>query len=172
VASIQQAAMSRADVAEEKRRDFFLTVDEFQNYRTGSFASILSEARKYRLCLTIAHQYLRQLDQETANAAFGNAGSLVAFQVNGDDSEELSRQLSQYPGQVRPEDIANLPRFTAYARLLIEGMPSRPFSLNTLPPPGVSGNERAEAVRSTSQRRNARLAKDVHEKIRKRFALV
>ncbi len=87
VSTQQQAAMSRADVPEAQRGNFFLTVDEFQNYRTGSFASILSEARKYRLCLTVAHQYLKQLDEETSNAVFGNVGSLVSFQVTGDDAE-------------------------------------------------------------------------------------
>jgi len=79
VASIQQAAMSRADVSEHERRDFYLYVDEFQSFTTGSFATILSEARKYRLNLTVAHQYLKQLDEDTANAVFGNVGSIVAF---------------------------------------------------------------------------------------------
>jgi len=170
--SLQQAAMSRADIPEEQRCDFFLTVDEFQNYRTGSFASMLSEARKYRLCVTVAHQYLRQLDEETSNAVFGNVGSLVSFQVSGDDAENLARHLSQFPGQARPADLANLPKYTAYVRLVIDGMPSRPFSLETLPPPDTNGNDqRADAVRSTSQRRNARRAEQVHELIRKRFAL-
>ncbi len=173
VSSIQQAAMSRADIPEKDRRDFFLTVDEFQNYRTGSFASILSEARKYRLCLTVGHQYLKQLDFETADAVFGNVGSLLTFQVTGDDAEVLSRQLSQYPGQVRPADVANLPKYTAYARLLIDGMPSRPFSLTTLPPPAVgTTGDRASIVRAASHRRYAAPAAAVHEQIRKSFALV
>jgi hypothetical protein len=172
VSSIQQAAMSRAGIPEEDRRDFFLTVDEFQNYRTGSFASILSEARKYRLCLTMGHQYLKQLDFETADAVFGNVGSLLTFQVTGDDAEVLSRQLSQYPGQVRPADVANLPKYTAYARLLIDGMPSRPFSLATLPPPAVPiDGGRASIVRAASHRRYAAPAALVHEQIRKELAV-
>jgi type IV secretory pathway TraG/TraD family ATPase VirD4 len=170
VSTLQQAAMSRADVPEEQRRDFFLTVDEFQNYRTGSFASILSEARKYRLCLTVAHQYLKQLDEETSNAVFGNVGSLVSFQVSGDDAEILARSLSQFPGQVRPADLANLPKYRAYARLLIDGMPSRPFSLQTLPPPSLPcPDERRRIVRESSGRRHAAPAERVHAEIRRAF---
>ena len=138
VTSLQQAAMSRANIPEEQRRDFFLTVDEFQNYRTGSFASILSEARKYRLSLTVAHQYLQQLDSQTAAAVFGNVGSLITFQVGGEDAEVLAPQLSQFPGQVRPADLSNLPKYTAYARLLIGDLPSRPFSLQTDLPPQIT----------------------------------
>lgn len=172
VSAIQQAAMSRANIPEEQRRDFFLTVDEFQNYRTGSFASILSEARKYRLSLTVAHQYLRQLDEETANAVFGNVGSLVAFQVGSDDAEVLARQLSQFPDQVRPADLANLPKYHAYARLLSDGMPSRPFSLQTLPPsPPPPDGDRGAIVRAASHRRHATAADRVHEEIRQSFAL-
>jgi len=151
-------------------KNFFLTVDEFQNYRTGRFASILSEARKYRLCLTVAHQYLKQLDEETSNAVFGNVGSLVSFQVTGDDAEILARSLSQFPGQVRPADLANLPKYTAYARVLIDGMPSRPFSLQTLPPPTLQTPEdRRRIVREASGRRHAAPAERVHAEIRKAF---
>ena len=170
VSSIQQAAMSRADTPEDERRDFYLTVDEFQNYRTGSFPSILSEARKYRLCLTVAHQYLRQLDLDTQNAVFGNVGSFITFQAGGDDADILAGQLSQFPGQVRPADIANLPKYTAYARLLIDGMPSRPFSLQTLPPPEPCDEGRAAVVRTASRRRHAVPADRVHQQIRKSFA--
>lgn len=171
VSSIQQAAMSRADKPKEERRDFYLTVDEFQNYRTSSFASILSEARKYRLCLTVAHQYLQQLDPGTQNAIFGNVGSMITFQAGSDDADTLASQLSQFPGQVGPADIANLPKYTAYARLLIDDMPSRPFSLQTLPPPQPVGEARAAVVRAVSQRRNAVPADRVHHDIRKSLAV-
>jgi hypothetical protein len=173
VTSLQQAAMSRANIPEEQRRDFFLTVDEFQNYRTGSFASILSEARKYRLCLTVAHQYLQQLDSQTAAAVFGNVGSLIAFQVGGEDAEVLAPQLSQFPGQVRPSDLSNLPKYTAYARLLIGDLPSRPFSLQTDPPPQISGSaDRSAVVRAASHRRHAAPAERVHQEIRRSLAAV
>ena len=151
VTSIQQAAMTRADVPEESRRDFCLYVDEFQNFTTGSFASVLSEARKYRLSLTVAHQYLSQLNDDTANAVWGNVGSIIAFQVGSDDAEILALQLSKYPGQMQPQDLTSLPKYTAYARILVDGMPSRPFSMQTLPPPVVI-DDRFEAVRRTSQR--------------------
>jgi hypothetical protein len=170
VASLKQAAMSRAELPEESRRDFFLTVDEFQNYRTGSFAAILSEARKYHLCLTVAHQYLRQLPIETGNAVFGNVGSLIAFQVGGPDAETLALHLSQFPGQLRPADLGNLPKYTAYARLLIDGLPSRPFSMRTLPPPAVSDDQnRSAIVRAASHRRYATSAERVHNDLAHAF---
>src|SRR5205085_3768633 len=93
VTGLQLAAMSRADVPEEERRDFFLYVDEFQNFATESFATILSEARKYRLSLTVANQYLAQMDEATRAAVFGNVGTLVVFQVGAEDAEVLAEQL-------------------------------------------------------------------------------
>lgn len=143
VTAIQQAAMTRADIPEADRRDFYLTIDEFQNFTTSSFASILSEARKYRLNLTIAHQYLKQLDDSTADAVFGNVGSIIAFQVGTDDAEVLAEQLSKHSGQLTPQDLTNLPRYTAYGRLLIDGMPSNPFSLRTLAAPTITGDRYA-----------------------------
>jgi hypothetical protein len=155
VTSIQQAAMTRADVPEENRRDFFLYVDEFQNFTTGSFPSVLSEARKFRLSLTVAHQYLTQLNEPTANAVWGNVGSIIAFQVGSDDAEILAQQLSKYPGHLKSQDLTNLPKYTAYARLLIDGMPSNPFSLTTLPPVAVD-EDRYQIVYDRSQRQYAR----------------
>ena len=156
VTSIQQAAMTRADIPEADRRDFFLYVDEFQNFTTGSFASMLSEARKFRLSLIVAHQYLSQLDEETAAAVWGNAGSIIAFQVGSDDAQVLGEQLSKHPGQLTPENLTGLPKYTAYTRLLIDGMPSAPFSINTLPPPqSASDPDRAEIIRRLSRRRFA-----------------
>ena len=112
-------------------------MDEFQNFATDSFATILSEARKYRLSLTLANQYLAQMDEATAAAVFGNVGSLLVFQVGATDAEPLAEQLG---GDVTPQDLLALPRYTAYARLLIDGMPSRPFSMETLPPPRHNEN--------------------------------
>ncbi len=156
ITCIQQAAMTRADIPETDRRDYFLYVDEFQNFTTGSFASVLSEARKFRLSLNIAHQYLSQLNEETANAVWGNVGSIVAFQVGSDDAQKLAVQLGKFAGQVTPESLTGLPRYTAYVRLLIDGMPSNPFSLQTLPPPINSLDpDRAETIRRVSQHRFA-----------------
>lgn len=156
VTSLQQAAMTRADVPESDRRDFYLYVDEFQNFTTGSFAAVLSEARKFRLGLIVAHQYLSQLDEETADAVWGNVGSIVSFQVGSDDAEVLARQLGKFEGQLVPQNLTGLPKYTAYARLLIDGMPSHPFSLQTLPPtPADLDPERAEIIRRVVRRRFA-----------------
>jgi len=154
VTAIQQAAMTRADVPEEQRFDFHLYIDEFQNFTTSSFASILSEARKYRLNLTIAHQYLKQLDDSTADAVFGNVGSIIAFQVGADDAEVLAEQLSKHPGQLKSQDLTNLPKYTAYARLLIDGMPSNPFSMQTISPPVII-EDRFSIVCERSRREHA-----------------
>lgn len=153
IAGLQQAAMSRAELPEEERRDFFLAVDEFQNFSTESFATILSEARKYRLSLTLAHQYLAQLDEATSAAVFGNVGTLIAFQVGPQDAETLAEQLA---GDLLPADLIGLPKHQAYARLLIDGQPSRPFSMCTLPPV-VPGSDRSHIVRAVSRRRYARI---------------
>ena len=162
VTELQLAAMSRADVSETHRRDFFAYVDEFQNFATESFATILSEARKYRLSLTIANQYLAQMDESTLEAVFGNVGSLLTFQVGARDAETLAEQLG---GDATPADLMNLPGYTAYTRLLNDGMPSRPFSMNTLPPTGPRHDTQNSAViRRTSQHRYGRSAKISHDK--------
>ena len=160
VTTLQQAAMSRADVAEEDRRDFYLYIDEFQNFSTASFADILSEARKYRLSMTIAHQYTRQLDDTTADAIFGNVGSMVVFQVGSDDAELLVRQLRKFPDQIAPEDLTNIPKYHAYCRLLQEGMPEHPFSMATLPPEAIDV-DRSQVVRRASNEKYARCKADV-----------
>lgn len=178
VSSIQQAAMSRADVPEHERRDFFLFVDEFQNFATDAFATILSEARKYRLNLTVAHQYLGQLTQRRGgkqdfglrDAVFGNVGSLISFQVGSADAEVIAEQLSKYPGQLAARDVANLPRFKAYARLQIDGQSSNPFSMQTLAPPDQQ-QDRYEAVREMSRRQHAQPLASVQNQLRKELAL-
>jgi hypothetical protein len=168
ITGIQLAAMSRADVPESHRRDFFLYVDEFQNFATESFATILSEARKYRLNLTLANQYLAQMDEATMAAVFGNVGSLLVFQVGAADAELLAEQLA---GDVTPRDLIALPRYTACLRLLIDGMPSRPFSIETLPPPqNTDGEARSAIVRRVSRRRYARPAGQVEAEVKAAFA--
>jgi hypothetical protein len=139
-----------------ERRDFFLVVDEFQNFTTGSFASVLSEARKFRLSLIVAHQHLAQLNDDTADAVWGNVGSMVAFQVGSDDAEMIAQQLGKFAGQITPENLSGLPKYTAYARLLIDGIPSNPFSLQTLPPRAEAFDpQRAEIIRRVMRRRFA-----------------
>ncbi len=168
VTKFQLDAMSRADIPEKERRDFYLYVDEFQNFATESFATILSEARKYRLNLTVAHQYVNQLLLEgnsTAlrDAVFGNVGSMVCFQVGSDDAEPLSLQFEE---MVLPKDILSLPKYHAYLRLMIKGVPSKPFSVNCLPPPVVKLDEkRIETIRRLSRERYAEDRKTVEDKI-------
>lgn len=168
VTSIQLAAMSRADLAENQRREFFLTVDEFGSFATESFASALSEARKYGLVLNLANQYLAQLEHSTRSAVFGNVGSLLVFQVGAEDSETLARQLG---GEMTSHDLLQLPRYHAYARLLIEGTPADPFLLRTVAP--ISGQcdaIRAEIIRRVSRRNVGRSRQAVTEDILRTLA--
>ena len=128
---LQLAAMSRVDVPEEQRPDFFLSVDEFQNFATKSFAVILSEARKYHLDLTIAHQYVEQLDEDVRPAVFGNVGTIITFRIGAADAEFLEKEFEP---EFMAGDLVNLPKFNFYTRLMIDGMASRPFSAATIPP--------------------------------------
>ena len=168
VTAIQQAAMSRADSREQDRPDFFLFIDEFQNFATEAFATILSEARKYRLNLIVANQYLDQIDEATRAAVFGNIGSMISFAVGVQDAEVLSEQLG---GDLTPKDLMQLPRYQAYARLLINGHPSRPFTLRTLPPLAPSrGNEhRPMSIRRYCRQRYGRPVAQVEQEIAAAF---
>src|SRR5437667_5510220 len=146
--AIEQAAMTRADMPEADRRDHFLYLDEFQSLTTPSTAIMLSESRKYRLCLTLSHQLTRQLDPDTYHAVIGNCGTLLSFRVGLEDAELLAPAMSKHPGQLTPADLGNLPNYTAYVRLLVDGHPSRPFSLRMLPPPAQPVDaDRSEIVR-------------------------
>jgi len=145
ITKIQLAAMERVRVPEESRRDFYLYVDEFQNFVTDAFAGILSEARKYRLNLTVAHQYTAQLvsDKSTAvrDAVFGNVGTMIVFRVGADDADFLEKEFDP---EFTPQDLVNLPNYKAYLKLMIDGVTSRPFSAKTLPPMVKSGNKEVE----------------------------
>lgn len=141
ITKIQLAAMERVRVPEEERKDFYLYVDEFQNFVTESFASILSEARKYRLNLIIAHQYTNQL--VTANgtavrdAVFGNVGTMIVFRVGAQDAEFLEQEFAP---EITPEDLVALPNYNVYLKLMVDGFTSRPFSAGTIPPLKFPGN--------------------------------
>jgi len=151
VTALQLAAMSRADVPEEERRDFFAYIDEFSNFTTDAFASTFSEARKYRLALTVATQFLEQVDDLTRASMFGNVGTIVTFQVSQSDAEIMADELG---GGLLPADLLTLPKFRAYMRLLVDGVPSSPFSVRTLPPPKIQGDEQvADTLRRTSRHR-------------------
>lgn len=145
ITKIQLAAMERVRIPEESRRDFYLYVDEFQNFVTDAFAGILSEARKYRLNLTVAHQYTAQLvvDKSSAvrDAVFGNVGTMIVFRVGSDDAEFLE---SEFDPEFTPQDIVNLPNYKVYMKLMIDGVTSRPFSAKTLPQMVKSGDKKVE----------------------------
>ncbi len=135
VSKLQMAALARAAMSEEQRHDFYLYIDEFQNYVTDSIATILSEARKYKLNLTMAHQYIGQLvnnnDTSIRDAVFGNAGTMVAFRVGVEDAEVMAKQFAPVFGEY---DVMNIEKYNAYIRLLIDNTAARPFSMETYPP--------------------------------------
>ncbi|MDB4614170.1 DUF87 domain-containing protein [bacterium] len=167
VSNLQLAAMSRADTDEHERRDFFACVDEFQNFATDSFATILSEARKYRLSLTLANQHLSQLkDTNVLDAVFGNVGSLASFQVGADDAEFLSQQLAC---DITAKDLMNLPKYHAYIRLLVDGMPATPFSMSTLEP-AVVKQTKAAHIRRMSRERYGRPRERVQKEVRQQYS--
>jgi len=132
VSKIQMAAMRRARVPEEQRTDFYLYIDEFQNFTTDSIATILSEARKYKLNLIIAHQYMPQLKQEIRDAVLGNVGTIGAFRIGAEDAENLEKQFE--PGFSR-FDLVNLDNFTMIIKMMLSNKISTPFKMQTLPPP-------------------------------------
>jgi hypothetical protein len=127
VPKILAAAMSRADVPEDQRRDFFLYVDEFQNFATPDFAVILSEARKYHLGLTVANQFIGQMDEEVKNAVFGNVGTIICFRVGVADANFIQREFQPFFNE---SDIINVERFHAYMKTLVNNEPVDPFSID------------------------------------------
>ena len=135
VTKMQFAAMSRVDVPESQRSDFHLYIDEFQNFSTESFASILSEARKYHLCLTLAHQYIAQLSTKdntiVRDAIFGNVGTLVLFRIGAEDAEFLEKEFEP---EFMANDLINLPKHNIYVKLMVDGVTAKAFSAETLPP--------------------------------------
>lgn len=131
VARFGLAALSRADVPEKERRDFFLYLDEFHSFTTLSLAEMLSELRKYRLNLTLAHQYLAQVDPKMRDAVFGNVGTIIAFRIGAVDAELLAQEF--HP-QFSAVDLTNLPNHHIYLKLMIDGVPSVPFSAVTVRP--------------------------------------
>ncbi|HEV8711698.1 MAG TPA: type IV secretion system DNA-binding domain-containing protein [Candidatus Binatia bacterium] len=136
VSRIGMAALSRAEVPEEGRRDFFVYLDEFPTFTTLSLAGALSELRKYRVGLILAHQYLTQLDLEVRDAILGNVGTIISFRIGVTDAEILEKEF--YP-EITAVDLINLPNHDIYLKLMIDGVVSRPFSATTLPPSPLPG---------------------------------
>ena len=152
VTQFELAAMSRSNIPESQRRDFHLYVDEFQSFATDSFVFILSEARKYRLCLTLSHQYIDQLRPEIRDAVFGNVGSIVAFRVGQRDAEILEREFGEaYPAR-RFVDLRN---HEVCVKILKDGEHGDPFVARTLPPWGKRHNHRAKIIRRSREKYGA-----------------
>ncbi len=163
ITEIQLAAMERVDTPEADRQDFFLYVDEFQNFATQSFANILSEARKYRLALIMAHQYIAQLEEEVADAVFGNVGTMVSFRVGGADAEMLAKEFAPV---FTEEDLVNLTKFTMVLKLMIDGVASQPFTAFSMPPIAIkTGN--GEKIVKVSRERYGKSRSEIEEKIAK-----
>ncbi len=167
ITKIQLAAMERVRIKEEERQDFYLYVDEFQNFVTDSFASILSEARKYRLNLIIAHQYIDQLVVESSatvrDAVFGNVGSMIVFRVGARDAEFLEQEFEP---EFIPQDFVMLPNYHTYLKLMVDGMTTRPFSAKTLPPFTLTSAQNApERIIEASRRLYHRPRKEIEDEI-------
>ncbi len=167
ITKIQLAAMERVRIPEQDRRDFYLYVDEFQNFATDAFANILSEARKYRLNLIIAHQYTAQLEtkESTAvrDAVFGNVGTMIIFRVGADDAEFLEKEFEP---EFMAQDLVNLPNYHVYLKLMIDGITSRPFSATTLPPIKIDAEANVkEKIIESSRRLYTRSREEVEDEI-------
>ncbi|MBU4274760.1 type IV secretion system DNA-binding domain-containing protein [Patescibacteria group bacterium] len=164
VSKMQMAAMRRARVSEEKRKDFYLYIDEFQNFTTDSIATILSEARKYKLNLILAHQYIPQLTQEIKNAVLGNVGTIGAFRISADDAELLEKQFE--PGFSR-FDLVNLDNFNLIIKMMINNKVSSPFKLEIIFPQ-KGKTEIIESIKKLSKLKYGRPKGEVEAEIAKR----
>jgi len=149
ITKIQISAMRRVDTPEEARRDFYLYVDEFQNFATSSFIKILSEARKYRLNLTLANQYMAQIPEEVQKAILGNTGSIVSFSSGASDAEILFKEYAEVFSQ---NDLVNLSNYQVAVKLMVNGQSTRPFLAHTLPLP-ISRNQSRGKVITVSRER-------------------
>ncbi|MBI5306564.1 type IV secretion system DNA-binding domain-containing protein [Candidatus Wolfebacteria bacterium] len=172
VTKLQLAAMERVRIPEKERKDFYLYIDEFQNFVTESIATILSEARKYRLNLILAHQYIGQLAIGGAltgkfnvvrDAIFGNVGTMVIFRVGATDAEFLEKELAP---DFTIEDMVNLPNYNIYLKLMVDGVTSRPFSAATLPPLALATHENNhQEIIESSRKLYAKPRQEVEEEI-------
>lgn len=166
VGKILMAALSRVDDATRSFPPFYLHIDEFQNVSTPAISSILSEARKYKLSLTVVHQFIAQLDQGIKDAVFGNVGSIVSFRVGTEDAQFLEQQFAPV---FNAKDIMNVPNYNAFLRILANGVPTKPFSMATMPPI-KSDPARVEAMINESAARNGRPRAEVEAEISARYA--
>ncbi len=168
ITKIQLAAMERVRIPEDERKDFYLYVDEFQNFATDSFANVLSEARKYRLNLIVAHQYIGQLVTDTTtkvrDSIFGNVGTLISLRVGAADAEFLEKEFSP---EFTIQDLVNLDNYCIYLKMMIDGVSCRPFSAKTLPPMDEGETNQREKIIKVSRERYANPRKEVEDRIAK-----
>lgn len=167
VMKFQAAAMSRANIPEEERVDFSLYVDEFQNFSTESFATIMSEARKYHLNLIVANQFTTQLTEEIRDAVFGNMGTIVSFRVGQNDAEVLAKYFQPTFNQ---DDLLRVPNYNTIMRTLIGGVPTMPFSMATLPSLGSPNARLADALKQLSAAKYGKPRQAVEKEINERLA--
>ncbi len=171
VSKMQMAAMSRANLPESERKDFYLYIDEFQNFITDSIATILSEARKYRLDLIIANQYLKQLtqgnDTKIRDAVLGTVGTLVSFKIGVEDAEVLAKEFEPV---FNAHDIVNIEQYNAYVKLLVDNAPARPFNMRTLPP-GRGDKNIAKKIKELSRLKYGKARAEVQSEIMERTRL-
>lgn len=162
VMKFQAAAMSRANIPESERQDFCLYVDEFQNFSTDSFATIMSEARKYHLNLVVANQFTTQLTEEIRDAVFGNMGTIVSFRVGQNDVEALTRYFQPL---FDADDLLRVPNRNTIVRTLIGGVPTQPFSMATIAPLGSPNRELGTALKQLSAAKHGRPRQVVEKEI-------
>jgi hypothetical protein len=176
VAQIQMAAMSRVDTPEDQRKDFYLYVDEFQNFATDTFCSILSEARKYKLNLIMAHQYINQLvitksgstSSQIRDAVFGNVGTLQSFKVGAEDAEYLSKEFAPV---LTEQDIIGIANYKSYLKLNVKNATSRPFSMDSIYDEAGKNEKVREVVKKYSRMKYGRKREFVEQEITARIGI-
>ncbi len=168
VMKFQAAAMSRATIPENQRVDFSLYVDEFQNFSTDSFATIMSEARKYHLNLIVANQFTTQLTQEIRDAVFGNMGTIVSFRIGQNDVESIGKYFQP---TFDSDDLLRVPNYNSIVRTLIGGVPTQPFSMATLPPLGTPNQRLFEALKQLSSAKYGRPKAEVEREFNSRMVV-
>jgi hypothetical protein len=149
ITKLQLAAMHRVDMQEDLRRDFYLYVDEFQNFATGSFIKIMSEARKYRLNIMLANQYMAQIPEEVQKAILGNAGTIITFATGASDAAILNKEFAEVFSET---DLVNLSSYQIAIKETIDGITTRPFLAHTLPLPISSNLNREKVIRMSRER--------------------
>jgi hypothetical protein len=168
VMKFQAAAMSRVNIPEDERKDFCLFVDEFQNFSTESFESILSEARKFRLNLFVANQFMTQLTDKIREGVLGNVGTIIAGRIGVTDAEMLEKVFTP---TFKAEDLHKQPNYHAIATVMMYGMPTAPFTMNLLPPMGEENQSVLESLKNYSATKYGRPIAEVEREINERMSV-